>query len=99
MRILGCAPTQVNRPAVADRRCRRKMRMSGLCNVEMSAFMDGRGPHGNGANHFEPTRTGPIESVARGTALAMIGHRGAHAALTESWPGEYIMQTRKPESA
>jgi hypothetical protein len=24
--------------------CRRKMRMSGLCKVEMSAFMDGRGP-------------------------------------------------------
>src|SRR6202162_6106845 len=50
--------------------CRRKMRMSGLCKVERSAFMDGRGPHGNGANHFEPTRTGPIESVARGTAEA-----------------------------
>src|ERR1700690_2358582 len=48
--------------------CRRKMRMSGLCKVEMSAFMDGLGPHGNGANHFEPTRTGPIEGVARGTA-------------------------------
>jgi hypothetical protein len=31
--------------------------------------------------------------------LAMIGHRGVHAALTESWPGEYIMRTRKPESA
>jgi hypothetical protein len=30
----------------------------------MSAFMEGRGPHGDGANHFEPTRTGPIESVA-----------------------------------
>src|ERR1700693_232459 len=52
------------------RQCRRKMRMSGLCKVERSAFMDGRGPHGNGANHFEPTRTGPIESVARGTAEA-----------------------------
>jgi hypothetical protein len=35
--------------------CRRKMRMSGLCKVEMSAFMEGRGPYGNGANHFEPT--------------------------------------------
>ena len=44
--------------------------MSGLCKVEMSAFMDGRGAHGNGAIHFEPTRTGPIESVARGTAAA-----------------------------
>src|SRR5580698_8213279 len=50
--------------------CRCKVRMSGLCKVEMSAFMDGRGPHGNGANHFEPTRTGPIKGVARGTAEA-----------------------------
>jgi len=32
--------------------------MSGLCKVEMSAFMDGRGPHGDGANHFEPTQFG-----------------------------------------
>ena len=48
--------------------CRRKVRMSGLCKVEMSAFMDGRGPHGDGANRFEPTRTGPPESVARDTA-------------------------------
>src|SRR5580698_10976006 len=52
-------------------KCRCKVRMSGLCKVEMSAFMDGRGPHGNGANHVEPTRTGPIESVARGTAEAV----------------------------
>src|ERR1700726_2547274 len=50
--------------------CRRKMRMSGLCKVEMSAFMDGRGPHGDGAHRFEPTRTGPFESVARDTAEA-----------------------------
>ncbi len=42
------------------------MRMSGLCKVEMSAFIDGRGAYGNGANRLEPTRTGPIESVARG---------------------------------
>src|SRR5947207_14158478 len=46
------------------------MRMSGLCKVEMSAFMDGRGPHGDGANRFEPMRTGPLESVARDTAEA-----------------------------
>ena len=44
--------------------CRRKVRMSGLCKVEMSAFMGGRGPHGNGANDLESTRTGPYESVA-----------------------------------
>src|SRR5580704_9122949 len=54
-----------------EQNCRCKVRMSGLCKVEMSAFMDGRGPHGNGANHFEPTRTGPIESIARGTAEAV----------------------------
>src|ERR1700719_1797104 len=54
------------------RACRRKKRMSGLCKVQMSAFMDGRGPHGNGANRVEPTRTGPIESVARGTAEAPV---------------------------
>src|ERR1700674_187533 len=42
------------------------MRMSGLCKVEMSGFMDGRGAYGNGAHRLEPTRTGPLESVARG---------------------------------
>src|SRR5580658_6328803 len=50
--------------------CQRKVRMSGLCKVGMSAFMDGRGAYGDGANHFEPTRTGPIEGTARGTAKA-----------------------------
>jgi len=44
--------------------------MSGLCKVAMSAFVEGRGPYGDGANHFEPTRTGPLESVARGEAEA-----------------------------
>ena len=43
--------------------CRRKVRMSGLCKVEMSAFMDGRGPHGNGAHRFEPTRAGQARRV------------------------------------
>src|ERR1700693_189424 len=66
--------------------CRRKMRMSGLCNVEMSAFMDGRGPPGNGANHFEPTRTGPIESVARGTAEAVDAGSSARAVESKRPP-------------
>src|ERR1700736_5344403 len=44
--------------------CRCKVRMSGLRKVEMSAFMGGRGPHGNGAHGIESTRTGPLESVA-----------------------------------
>src|SRR6202795_4337745 len=68
-------------------RCRRKMRMSGLCKVEMSAFMDGRGPHGNGANRVEPTRTGPIESVARGTAEASDAGSSGRAAESKLPPG------------
>jgi hypothetical protein len=69
-------------------RCRRKMRMSGLCKVEMmSAFMEGRGRYGNGANHFEPTRTGPVESVARGTAAASDEGWGSRAAESNRPPG------------
>src|SRR6202008_3149182 len=67
--------------------CRRKMRMSGLCKVEMSAFMDGRGPHGDGANHFEPTRTGPIESVARGTGEASLASSSSGTAENNRPPG------------
>jgi hypothetical protein len=63
------------------------MRMSGLCKVEMSAFMDGRGPHGNGANHVEPTRTGPIESVARGQAAASFAASSSGAAENNGPPG------------
>ena len=55
------------------------MRMSGLCKVEMSGFMGGRGAHGNGANRVEPTRTGPIESVARGKAEASDASSGGRS--------------------
>src|SRR3984885_13405890 len=65
---------------------RRKMRMSGLCKVGMSAFMEGRGPHGNGANHVEPTRTGPIKSVARGTAETVDAGRSRRAAESKRPP-------------
>ncbi len=46
------------RPAVGsvndeEGMCRCKVRMSCLCKVEMSAFMGGRGPYGDGANRFE----------------------------------------------
>src|SRR6266436_2658188 len=67
--------------------CRRKMRMSGLCKVEMSAFMDVQGPHGDGANHFEPTRTGPIESVARGTGEASFASSSSGTAESNRPPG------------
>ena len=32
--------------------------------------MGGRGPYGDGANRFEPTRTGPLENLTRRTADA-----------------------------
>src|SRR6267143_1573200 len=67
--------------------CRRKMRMSGFCKVEMSAFIDGRGPYGNGANHLEPTRTGPIESVARGEAEASFAGSSSGAVEGNRPPG------------
>src|ERR1700693_698057 len=67
--------------------CRRKVRMSGLCKVEMSAFMDGRGAHGNGANRVEPARTGPIESVAPGTAEAVDAGSSGRAVASKRPPG------------
>src|SRR5437588_138345 len=63
------------------------MRMSGLCKVEMSAFMVGRGPHGNGAHRLEPTRTGPIESVARGKAKASDAGSCSQAVESNRPPG------------
>src|SRR5271165_590978 len=45
------------------------------------------GPHGHGANRFEPTRTGPIESVARGKAEASDAGRGGCAAESNRPPG------------
>src|ERR1700730_8928498 len=61
--------------------------MSGLCKVEMSAFMGGRGPYGNGANRLEPTRTGPLESVARGKAEASDAVSSRRAAESSRPPG------------
>src|SRR5580765_4803619 len=60
--------------------CRRKMRMSGLCKVRMSGFMGGRGAHGDGANRFEPTRTGPTASATRSKAKAINADRSCQAA-------------------
>src|ERR1700681_1100522 len=69
-----------------DTKCRCKMRMSGLCKVEMSAFMDGRGPHGDGANRFEPTRTGPAAGATRGQAEADHADRSRQAAEDQRSP-------------
>src|SRR5580704_15691996 len=45
--------------------CRRKMRMSGLCKVEMSAFLRAGGPYGRGADRVECEGAGAVEGVAR----------------------------------
>src|ERR1700730_16756109 len=63
------------------------MRMSGLSKVEMYALMEGRRPDGNGANHFEPARTGPLESVARGKAEAPFAGSSSPAAEGNRPPG------------
>src|SRR5450432_1437922 len=62
------------------------MRMSCLCKVEMSAFMGGRGANGNGAHRLEPTRTGPIEGVARGKAEASYAGSSREAAESNRPP-------------
>jgi hypothetical protein len=43
--------------------CRRKMRMSGLCKVGMSAFLRARGPDGRGADRVEHEGAGAFEGV------------------------------------
>src|SRR6516164_10985268 len=63
-----------------NRVCSRKMRMSGLSKVEMSAFMDGWGVHGDGAYRLEPARTGATEGAARGKAEAFDAGGGRRAA-------------------
>jgi hypothetical protein len=51
------------------RGCRCKMRMSGLCKVEMSGSMRGGRRHGAGANRVECKRAGTTEGVARTRAM------------------------------
>src|ERR1700719_3271876 len=59
------------------------MRMSGLCKVEMSAFIGGRGPHGDGANRYELTGTGQIARATRGPAEADHADRSRQAAADQ----------------
>src|SRR6516225_9535905 len=61
-----------------EQKCSRKVRMSGLSKIEMSAFM-GWGAHGDGAYRLEPARTGSTEGVARGKAEAFDASGGRRA--------------------
>src|SRR5438876_9479234 len=62
------------------------MRMSGLSKVEMSAFIGGRGPHGNGANRLEPTCSTRNLSRSRGQAEADHAGRSRQAAEDQRSP-------------
>src|SRR5260370_22401077 len=63
-----------------------QLRMSGLSKVEMSAFIGGRGPYGNGANRLEPTRTGPAARATRGQAEADHADGSRQAAADQRSP-------------
>src|SRR5207245_1014821 len=61
--------------------CRGKMRMSGLCKVEMSGFIQGGRADGTGANRVECERTGAVEGVTRSrTRPSEAGGSGATSA-------------------
>src|ERR1700690_2932561 len=62
-----------------DRFCRCKVRVSGLCKVEMSAFLRAGGPDGRGADRIGATRARSAEGIARSGARAFetAGSRGA----------------------
>src|SRR5260370_24462988 len=58
------------------------MRMSGLCKVEMSGFIQGGRADGTGANRVECERTGSAEGVARSRARpSETGGSGAASAI------------------
>ncbi len=59
---------------------RSKVRMSGLCKVEISGSIGRGDADGTGANRLEPEGTEPIESVARGRARTFDPGRGWAAA-------------------
>src|SRR6266566_7941879 len=61
--------------------CRGKMRMSGLCKVEMSGFIQGGRQDGTGANRVECERAGAVEGVTRSRArTSETGGSGATSA-------------------
>src|SRR5579863_7926462 len=66
--------------------CRRKMRMSGLCKVEMSAFLEAGRPHGRGGDRIERQRAGAVEDAARGRARAPETGRCRTAAAADGSP-------------
>src|SRR5580698_928571 len=67
--------------------CRRKMRMSGLCKVEMSAFLRAGGPYGRGADRVECEGAGAVEGVARDPTRTFAADRWRTPIATERSSG------------
>src|SRR5713101_9937414 len=63
--------------------CRGKVRMSGLCKVEMSGFIGAGRADGTGANCVEPARSGSVEGVARGPARSSEASRSRPASAAD----------------
>jgi len=74
-----------------DSKCGRKVRMSGLCKVEMSAFLGAeRRPQGRGADQLEPTGKGPIARVARSRTRASAAKGSGQASAAERPAGSAV---------
>src|SRR5580692_1518042 len=70
-----------------ETKCRRKMRMSGLCKVEMSAFLRVGGPYGRGADRVECEGAGAVEGVARDPTRTFAADRWRTPIATERSSG------------
>src|SRR3972149_724491 len=79
-----CSPQPNTRPGGLQPfrdACRCKVRMSGLCKVEMSGFMVAGRRDGTGADRVEPARARSVEGGARGRGTAPdAGRRGGGGA-------------------
>src|SRR5208282_894548 len=85
--ILGCDLRQVNESAGF---CSCNVRMSGLCKVEMSAFLGAGGPDGRGADRVERERAGAIEGFARSRARASAADRSGPPFAAERSAGAAV---------
>src|SRR5580704_2960394 len=94
--VLGSAVTIPRKPTYTpglcgcqrnDDLCRRKMRMSGLCKVEMSAFLRAGGPYGRGADRVECEGAGAVEGVARDPTRTFAADRWRTPIATERSSG------------
>src|ERR1700691_5209968 len=70
--------------------------MSGLCKVEMSAFLGAGGPDGRGADRDERERAGAIEGFARSRARASAADRCGPPFAAERSAGAAVAGASSP---